>query len=204
MNRIVFRVRNLKELFSGLSGALVGMLVCLSPQILLASGGGGHAEVESPFTLLMRVINFLLLVALLYLLLKKPIRNFLNRRQQEVREALETAEKARDEAQVRYQEVEEKLRQAQTEMEELKRILVEQGQVEKEKIIANAKEEAEKIRREAEITASQEFKKAQVLLRQEAVELAANFAETLLRDKVDEKDHERLLQEYLNTLGKIS
>jgi F-type H+-transporting ATPase subunit b len=143
-------------------------------------------------------------VALLYVLLKKPIRNFLNRRQQEVREALETAEKARDEAEIRYQEVEKKLRQAQTEMEELKRILVEQGQVEKEKLIASAKEEAEKIRREAEITASQEFKKAQVLLRKEAVELAANLAETLLRDKVSEKDHERLLQEYLNTLEKTS
>jgi F-type H+-transporting ATPase subunit b len=204
MNRTAFLVRNLRRLFSGLMGALVGLLVCPSPQILLASGGGGHAEVESPFTLLMRVINFLLLVALLYVLLKKPIRNFLNRRQQEVREALETAEKARDEAEIRYQEVEKKLRQAQTEMEELKRILVEQGQVEKEKLIASAKEEAEKIRREAEITASQEFKKAQVLLRKEAVELAANLAETLLRDKVSEKDHERLLQEYLNTLEKTS
>lgn len=180
----------------------VTALACwLLPAILWASGG--HAvETESVFTLLMRFINFALLAGLLFYLLRKPMRNFLNQRQQKVRESLEEAQRAREEAETRYQEMERKLAQAQQEMDELKQMLIDQGRAEKEKILANAQKEAEKIRQQAEITAEQELKKAQQLLRQEAVELAANMAQALLRDRIEPKDHEALIEDYVDTLGK--
>jgi len=194
----------MRKIFMRYAGLVWGMILCLSPEVLGASSGPEHAEVESPFALLMRVVNFVLLLGLLYFLLNKPLRNFLNKRQQGVQEALEAAQNAREKAEARYQDVEQKLAQAKKEIEDLKRMLVEQGQVEKDKILANAKQEAEKIRRDAEVTAEQELKKAQLLLRQEAVELASNLAETLLKDKIKEEDHERLLQDYLETLGKTN
>ena len=183
---------------------LVQVVVVLAfwslPAILLAAEG--HHEVESGFTLAMRALNFLLLAGLLYYLLNKPIRNFLNQRQSAARESLEEAQRARQEAEARYREMERKLTLAQGEMAELKRMLVEQGQVEKERILANAQKEAVKIRRQAEITSEQELRKAQYALRQEAVELAARMAEAILKERIEPKDHDRLINDYVETVGK--
>jgi F-type H+-transporting ATPase subunit b len=181
---------------------VAGAGAALLPAVAWASGGGQEVELESGFTLAMRFLNFLLLAGLLYYLLNKPIRNFLTQRQQGVRESLEEAERARQEAHAKYQEMERRLGQAQKEMEELRKMLVEQGRAEKERILAHAQKEAEKIRRQAEITAEQEFKKAQLVLRREAAELAARIAGTILKERIDAKDHERLIKDYVETMGK--
>jgi F-type H+-transporting ATPase subunit b len=186
-----------RAVWMGMGWALV---TGAAPSALWASGGG--MELESGFTLAMRFVNFALLAVLLYYLLNKPIRNFLNQRQQGVRESLDEAEKAKAEAAVRYKEMERRLAQAQKEIEELKQMLLDQGRREKEKILASAQAEAEKIRRQAEATAAQELKQAQHMLRGEAVELAARMAEGILRKGIGPKDHERLVQEYVDTVGK--
>lgn len=176
----------------------------LTPAFCLASGGAQEVELESGFTLVMRLVNFVLLAGLLYYFLRKPIRNFLNQRQQGVREALEEAQRARAEAESRFRDLEKRLGQARKEMEELRRMLLEQGRQEKERILAHAHKEAEKIRKQAELTAEQELKKAKSLLRREAVELAARMAETILRQRIDSKDHERLIRQYVDSVGKMA
>jgi F-type H+-transporting ATPase subunit b len=181
----------------------MGVALGLVPAVVWAASGG-HEEIESPFTLFLRIVNFLLLAGLLYYLLNKPVRNFLNQRQQGVKEALEEAERARDEANARYREMERKLGQAQREMEELKKMLLEQGRVEKERILVNAQKEADRIRRQAELTAEQEYKQAQHLLRREAVDLAARLAEAILKERIEPKDHDRLIRDYVETVGKTA
>jgi F-type H+-transporting ATPase subunit b len=181
-------------------GSSLAATLCFLPTYVLASGAG--MPIESPFALLMRVINFALLVALLFFLLRKPMSNFVNGRHQKVREDLEEAQRAREEAEAHYKEMEQKLAEAQKEMTELKQMLIDQGKAEKEKILANAQREGERIRQQSEITAQQEIKKAQHLLRQEAVELAASMAETMLKERIQPKDHEILIDDYLEKLEK--
>ncbi len=179
-------------------------ITTLLPTLALATGGGGEMELESPFTLLMRLVNFLLLAALLYYFLRKPIRNFLLQRQQGVREALEEAQRAAKEAEARYKEMEKKLAQAHKEMEELKNMIIEQGKQEKERILARAHKEAERIIKQAELAAEQELKKAYSSIRLEAVEMAAAIAEAILKDKIDSKDHKRLIEQYVENVGKMT
>jgi F-type H+-transporting ATPase subunit b len=178
------------------------MALWLLPAILWAAET--HHAVETPFTLLMRAINFFLLAALLVWLLKKPVTDFLNQRQQKVRESLEEAERAGEEAEARYREVQQKLEKAESEMDELRRMLIDQGRREKEKILANAQKEAEKIRRQAALTAEQELKKARFMLRQEAVELAGQIATSILQDRIADKDHDALIRDYVEKLGKTA
>jgi len=177
-------------------------ITTLVPTLALATGG--EMELESPFTLLMRLVNFLLLAALLYYFLRKPIKNFLVQRQQGVREALEEAQRAAKEAEARYKEMEKKLAQAHKEMEELKNMIIEQGKQEKERILARAHEEAERIIKQAELAAEQELKKAYSSIRLEAVEMAAAIAEAILKDKIDSKDHKRLIEQYVENVGKMT
>jgi F-type H+-transporting ATPase subunit b len=180
----------------------VGLALWSLPAIVFAAEGHHEVEMEGGFTLAMRALNFFLLVGLLYYLLHKPIRNFLNQRQNAARESLEEAKRSREEAEARYREMERKLAAAQGEMAELRKMLVEQGQVEKERILANAQKESAKIRKQAEITSEQELRKAQYALRQEAVELAARMAEAILKERIEPKDHDRLIKDYVETVGK--
>jgi|Deesub1362A_J573_1020465.scaffolds.fasta_scaffold00186_41 F-type H+-transporting ATPase subunit b len=186
------------------STLILNGILCLLPVVTWASGGSEAVEIESPFTLLMRAINFFLLAAILFYLLRKPLSNFLHQRQQGIRESLEQAKRAKEEAEARYRQMEKKLAEAQKEMAELKQMLIDQGRTEKEKILVNAQKEAERIRRQAELTAEQELKKAKQLLREEAVMLAAQMAEELLKQRIEPKDHTSLIQDYVKRLGKAA
>ena len=193
--------RTLKLLVLG-SAALLAF--GLLPAVLFASEEGGHGGTESVFTLWMRIINFVLLAGALYFLLKKPFAKFLTDKTQQVNLSLEDAEQAKKEAEAKYVEMEKKLEQAHKEIDELKQMLIDQGRAEKNKIIANAEKEADKIRRQAELTTEQELKKAKIQLRQEAVEMAAQMASTILTERIGDKDQEALIDNYLETLGKTA
>ncbi len=168
-----------------------------------AEGSGGGSDGKQLWDLVWRIINFLILAGFLVYLLKKPIKNFLTQRQQSIKESLDRAKEARQEAKRRAEEVEQKLAKASGEIEEITKMLAEQGDAEKKKILENARQEAARIKQQARFMADQEIKKAQVLLRKEAVELAAKTAEALLKEKITERDHKRLIDEYVEKVVKI-
>ncbi len=78
-----------------------------------------------------------------------------------------------------------------------------EGELERERIIANAQEMAAKIRLEAERTAANEIARARAELRQEAAHMAVQIAEDLLRQKVTAQDQERLMNEYMQKVGEL-
>ena len=60
---------------------------------------------------------------------------------------------------------------------------------------------AESMVEAAKVTAEQEVRKAKAALKAEAVELAVELAEALVREKINEGDHKRLVEEYLDKVG---
>jgi F-type H+-transporting ATPase subunit b len=152
--------------------------------------------------LIWRAINFFILIGILIYLLKTPVRNFINQRQQGIRESLEKAQEAREEARRRYQEMEEKLAKASHEIEEITRMIKEQGDAEKRRILENAEKESQRIKQQAQFMAEQEVKKARALLRKEAVDLAVEMAESLLKERLTENDKMRLVEEYIEKVVK--
>jgi len=55
----------------------------------------------------------------------------------------------------------------------------------------------------AKMTAEQEVRKARETLKNEAVELAVQMAETMIREKISEKDRKRIVEDYLVRVGGI-
>jgi F-type H+-transporting ATPase subunit b len=182
---------------------LIASLVIGSPILAFAAeGNGGGSDGGKLWDLVWRIINFLILAGLLVYLLKTPFKNFLNQRQQSIVESLDKAEEARQEARRRAEEIDQKLAKASEEIEEIIKMLVDQGDAEKKKIFENARQEAERLKQQARFMADQEVKKARVMLRKEAVDLAANMAEALLKEKITDSDHKRLVEEYVEKVVK--
>ena len=164
---------------------------------------GGHGEGHHGVThgqlmnFIWHCLNFSILVFILVKFLRKPITEALKGRTESIRAAFEELEAKRAGAERKYAEYEGKL---STMDEQAKRILksfTEQGESEKEKIIAQAHEAAERIKAQAEFYVQQELAKAKTELQTEVADMAVKMAEDLIRKNLNEQDHHRLISEYL-------
>ncbi len=171
---------------------------------VMASTEGGHAASGALMTdFIWRCFNFAVTIGILVYFVRKPIKNALSGRREGIAKSLEEAEKAQLEAEAKFAEYDEKLNKAEAEIDLIAAELKREGEMEREKIIAQAKESAEKIRREAEQTAGFEVAKAKAELKAEATRLAVELAEILLEKNFTAKDESRLLDEYMKKVGEL-
>jgi F-type H+-transporting ATPase subunit b len=189
-----------KRMFARVISALA--LVALSAG--LACAESGHADsgaVAKDFA--WRVLDFGLMAVLLVYLLTKPIRNGLAGRREGIEKALKDAVAAREAAEAKFAEYDVKLSKAAVEIEEMSVAIRREGELEREKILANAHAMAEKITAEAEKTAESEILRARTELRQEASRLAIVLAEELLKKQINAGDQQRLVDEYVSKVGEL-
>lgn len=180
--------------------ALLGFAV-----MCFASGGeGGAAAVHHPDSgaqmkdFAWRVLDFALLVALLWWALKKAnVKGALADRRAGIEKALSEAVTAKKAAETKMAEYADKLARANKEIEEIQAAMKRDGEAEKVRIIAEANAAAIKIREQAAAAAEQEVLKARTELREEAGRLAIQLAGQTLREKIEKSDQDRLVGEYL-------
>ncbi len=168
-----------------------------------AAEHGGHAAAQMK-DFMWRCIDFLALVAILVWALKKAdVKGSLKARQSGIEKALQEAVTAREAAEKKMAEYEQKLAQANEEIDAISAAIREEGQKEKARIIAEATATAEKIKEQARNAADQEIVKARAELRAEAAKLAVQLAEQTLREKVEKSDQDRLVGEYLTKVVEL-
>jgi F-type H+-transporting ATPase subunit b len=179
------------------------VLVALSYSTAIAAG---DYPVDSGVLLkdfLYRLLNFSIVVAILVYFLKKPIRNALSGRRDDIEKALAEAKKVKEEAEAKFAEYDKKLAQATQEIENISASIRKEAELEKQKIIDNAREQAAKIEQDAEKAAALEVAKARLILQQEAVQLAVGVAEDLLKKNFTKDDDSRLIDEYMQKVGEL-
>jgi len=142
-------------------------------------------------------LNFTVLAFILVKFLRKPIVGALKGRTESIRAAFEDLEAKRADAERKYAEYEAKLSTMDEQAGRILKSFTEQGESEKEKIIAQAHEAAERIKAQAEFYVQQELAKAKTELQTEVADMAVKMAEDLIRKNLNEEDHHRLISEYL-------
>ncbi|HEY6839214.1 MAG TPA: ATP synthase F0 subunit B [Geobacteraceae bacterium] len=168
-----------------------------------AAEHGSHAAAQMK-DFMWRCIDFLALVAILVWALKKAdLKGSLKARQSGIEKALQEAVIAREAAEKKMAEYEQKLTKANEEIDAISAAIREEGQKEKARIIAEASATAEKIKEQARNAADQEIVKARAELRAEAAKLAVQLAEQTLREKVEKSDQDRLVGEYLTKVVEL-
>lgn len=175
---------------------LGGLAVLLLAGLALASEAAGGGDYKT-WEFWMRVMNFVVMAVILYLLLRKPLKKFFQGRIEGIQEDLNDLEQRRDEASRQLGEAETRLKQ----VEEAKESILAQyralGQREREQILEQAQKSAEYIKEQARFTINQETAKARNELRAEIARLSVQAAEELLKNQITDQDQERLLDEYL-------
>lgn len=148
-----------------------------------------------------QTLVFLMLIFLLAKLAWKPILTSLKDREKSIQDALDTAEKARQEIARLKSDNEHLLQQARDERDRMLREAREAAVRLKEETEAAAKKSADKIIDDARIAIGIEKTAALRDIREQVATFSIEIAEKLLRDKLaDEKSQRALVDRYLKDI----
>lgn len=156
---------------------------------------------NTPPPYLASLLNFGILVYILYRFGRKPMTEALVARRTTIMTDIETAERLYDEAEGRLDAYEEKLENIQTEREEKLADYAAQGEAEKKQILADAEERRARMRRDAEFRIEQEHKTVRDVLLAEAVVAATAAAEELIKKQMSRADQDKMAADYLSSVG---
>lgn len=179
-------------------GLIALMVFAIVPGAVYAAGGDhGHGH-GIPSVVGLQVINFLLYAALLFYVLRKPVREFFKSRAENYKQALLKAEHAREEAEKKKREIQEQLTTLENTSESSIMNARKEAAALMEKIQHEAQEFAQKLKFEANQTVAIELEKAKMELRRELLDQAVAMAENMLKDKMVENDQKRLQTEFVD------
>jgi F-type H+-transporting ATPase subunit b len=163
---------------------------------LWAAGGGDGITGE----VFWQIISFVLLLFLLTYFLKNPVRTFLKKRREGIKNSLEQSAKNEEKSQKEFENWEDKFNLLRQEVADLHQKISQEGEGERKRIIGRAEEEGDRIRQQAQVVAEQEVKKARAALRKEMVDLSVELAEKLLKEATQPQDQGRLVREYMGKM----
>ena len=160
-----------------------------------SGGDGGHGGLSS--TDWFRIMNFVVLAGVLFILLRKPIPRALNNRIRGIEDQLKDLEARKAEAEKRLAEYDQKLSTLEKEAERIIADYVRQGQEAKARILKEAEAASEKIQLQARRNIEHEFETTKGRLQQEIFEKSLAKAEELLKHSITAQDQTQLVEEYL-------
>lgn len=154
--------------------------------------------------LLSRFINFILLVAILFWVIRKfRVKDLLAGRVEDLRQRMESLKREKEGTEQKYLEAERQLREFEERRKEILEQFKQEGLAEKEKIVAEARDRASQITEQAGLTIQQEMQSTMDRLKQEVVDLAAQKAEEIISKGLTDKDQDNLVNEFIERVDKI-
>ncbi len=155
--------------------------------------------------LLAQVVNFGLLLFILWQFAYKPVLKMLNDRKQKIQDSLDYSERVKREATEQQKEFDRKLDEARREMQAAVAAAAQSGEKEREVILAQSRDDARKMIDQAKGQIEYERKQMLSDLREEVVRLSLLAAQRVVSQSLDDKSHRQLVSDFLaqtDELGK--
>lgn len=161
--------------------------------------GGREVKAPPPF-LFGPVLNFAVLMVIVYMGIRRVVNPSLAARRAAVETEIAEAKRLCDEAAAMHKEYTARLEGLEEEIAALRADLVKQGEAERDRIIAEAQARAERMRVEGVQAIEQEMRALREDLRREAVLAAVSAAEEAIRKNVSAADQVRLVDDFIAAL----
>jgi F-type H+-transporting ATPase subunit b len=185
----------------GMRNQALAVLLLVPFFLFMVSEEGGEAAGKSDF--LGKVINFVVLFGGLTYLLYKPLRNYLRKRSDGIRRALDEARQARLNAERKLQEAQKKLAVLGDEVGRIIKAAETDSFQAKENIRVLADKETERIKAFAGQEIEMQLRAGRQELKEYTAELAAALAEARLKEKITAQGHSRLIDKSIEKLAEL-
>lgn len=173
--------------------ALLPALILALPDPAFAAAAGGE---ESLWATIARLLNFAILVGVLYYFLKSPIVGYLNDRHTQIRQDLVAASEMRTAATAQLAGIEQRMQALPAELEALRRQGAEDVAAEQARIKQAAAAERERLLETTRREIDMRLRLAQRELTEHAAALAVGIAERRIRQNITADDQIRLVDRY--------
>jgi F-type H+-transporting ATPase subunit b len=154
-------------------------------------------------TIFWSIIVFVILIVVLWRFIFKPVNNIISKRQTEIQESINSADKQKEEAQKYLEEQKIQLDEAKKEA----RKIIEDGKTAARKVKGEIEEKAlEKSRAIMEAAMSEintEKERSIAEVKNKMVDIALAATEKMIAKNLSEKEHKKLIEETLQEVEKI-
>lgn len=185
---------------------LVMMILAQVSPAMAAGGGGGHHDGNpGPNAgFFQHVLNFSILVGLLFFFLRKPVIAFFQSRSELLNQEINANRILFDQIKAENDQLKQKIASLEAETAELIGSFQKSGELEKKKIIEEAQAYADQIKGDAKKIADTEIARAYSELKDMVVDLSIERAQNLIQQKVDDSKQAELVGAYKKDLSNLT
>ena len=180
---------------------------------LIASGGDSQADVGyeggwmekwlsfDPGLFMWTIVTFLIVLFILKWKAWGPLMSTLDKREEDIKNALLAVDRAKEDAEKATQDYEELIKKAHSESQKIISDSKIAGEKVKNKIEFAAKEKAEEMIEKAKIQIEYESQKAIQEIKSSVVDLSIEAATKILEKNLDSEDNRKLVDQTLDSMG---
>ena len=178
---------------------LGGFLVCANTILFAAENEGGGSPLMD---FIWKVLNVVVLGAIIYKFAKKPVGNALNNSAESAKKLISDAREAEEKLAAELDEMRGKITGLEKEAESMVKTAKKDAEIEKERIIEEGRQEIERMKRQASFALEQERRKAEADLRHWIAEESVTLAEKELKQGMNQNQQNKLVKKYMDELSR--
>ncbi len=179
---------------------LMGVVFALSnsPEAFAAEQISGW---RPTYDLVMKWVNFTILIFIVVKFLRTPIKEFLTGQKDMIANDISRLEQKKQSVIEQIHQAQGQLVDSDRRLTELKERMVQQGEREKEKIIESARQQSHFMMETAQRKVAHRIQQAKANFRAELIDMAVNAAMSELPSLLTEADNQALVQQFLEQTG---
>ena len=154
---------------------------------------------RSTFDLVMRWVNFAIIVFVLVKYGRKPIKDFFSNRRKEIDEQIKKYEQQKEAAVEQMNEANKSLKDSVARFDEIRKRIIEDGEKKKQEIIEDARQESMILLQSTRHKIENQIVEARNLIRSELIDSAIALAEQRLPEEITAADEQKLLNHFMES-----
>ena len=188
-------IKNLAGIFCFVLTLVIGIFL-LSAE---ASAANNSSNWRPVFDLVMRWLNFGIIVFILVKFARTPIKNFLLSRRQEVAREIEIVEKKKEEANKKIEDAARMLDESVVRFARVKERIIQEGETKKQKLIEDARQESKILLESAKKKIENQLLEAKKAIKSELVDTAISLAMKRLPGEITTEDNQNFTNQFLTS-----
>ena len=186
-------IKKLGEICCFILAVVIGILV-LGTEASAADNSGDWRPV---FDLVMRWLNFGIIVFILVKYARTPIKDFLLSRREEVAREIEMVEEKKEEANKKIQDAARMLDESEVRFARVKERIIKEGETKKQKLIEDAQQESKILLESTMKKIESQLLGAKRAFKSELVDTAISLAMKRLPDEITTEDNQNFTNQFL-------
>jgi F-type H+-transporting ATPase subunit b len=150
------------------------------------------------FDLIMRWLNFAIIAVVLFKFGRKPIKDFLLNRREEIDYQIKKYEQQKEAAAEKVKDATKILNESTDRFEQIRQRIIKDGETKKQQIIEKARQESRMLLEGAQRKIQNQIVEARNVIRSEMIDSAIALAEKRLPDEITAADEQKLTEYYMD------